>query len=59
MIEVPITRLVRKGIRRVKQGASLSNVQLRAGELELDDMASASIIPSFRLDKESTELAGS
>lgn len=50
MIEVPITRLVRKGIRRVKQGASLSNVQLRAGELELDDMASTDPTVLGRID---------
>ncbi|CAH0164469.1 hypothetical protein ROS9278_01042 [Roseomonas sp. CECT 9278] len=50
MIEVPITRLVRKGIRRVKQGANLSNVQLRAGELELDDMASTDPTVLGRID---------
>lgn len=50
MIEVPITRLVRKGIRRVKQAASLSNVQLRAGELELDDMASTDPTVLGRID---------
>jgi hypothetical protein len=38
MLEVPITRLVRKGIRRVKQALHLTNLQLRAGEFELDDM---------------------
>ena len=50
MIEVPITRLVRKGIRRVKRGANLSNVQLRAGELELDDMASTDPTVLGRID---------
>ena len=50
MIEVPITRLVRKGIVRVKRGASLSNVQLRAGELELDDMASTDPTVLGRID---------
>jgi hypothetical protein len=39
MFEVPITRLVRKGIRRVKQSSNLTNIQLRGGEYEIDDMA--------------------
>lgn len=40
MLEVPITRLVRKGIRRAKNALHLTNLQLRAGEYEIDDMAS-------------------
>jgi hypothetical protein len=39
MLEVPITKLVRKEMRRVKQSLHLTNLEIR-GEHELDDLAS-------------------
>jgi len=39
MLEVPITKLVRKEMRRAKQSLHLTNLEVR-GEHEIDDMAS-------------------
>ncbi len=38
MLEVPITIIVRKAMRRIKKGRRLTNLQVR-GEHELEDMA--------------------
>jgi hypothetical protein len=49
MLEVPITRVVRKGIRRVKKALGFTNLQIR-GEHELEDMSTADPTILGRID---------
>ena len=49
MLEVPITTLVRKAMRRVKLTLNLTNLQIR-GEHELDDMATSDPTILGRID---------
>ena len=49
MLEVPITMIARKAIRRVKKSLSLTNLEIR-GEHELEDMATTDAAILGRID---------
>ena len=49
MLEVPITMITRKAIRRVKKSLSLTNLEIR-GEHELEDMATTDAAILGRID---------